>query len=116
MLPIHAETARETLMAQTRVDIEAAQLRKFRALARHARERSPYYAHIINERGIDPDNCVPRDFPVLTKSLLMANFDDIVTERRVTKQSVAEFLSRSTDPTERLFNELTVMHTSGTSG
>jgi phenylacetate-coenzyme A ligase PaaK-like adenylate-forming protein len=103
-------------MARTRADIEAAQLRKFRALVRHARARSPYYARIIRERGIDPDTCVPRDFPVLSKSLLMENFDEIITDRRVTKQIIAEFLSRSTDPKERLFDELTVMHTSGTSG
>ena len=60
--------------------------------------------------------CQAGDFPLLTKSILMANFDGIVTDRRVTKQVIADFLSRSTDPKERLFNELTVMHTSGTSG
>src|ERR1700733_10070519 len=103
-------------MGQTRAAIEAAQMAKFRALARHAQARSPYYARIIQERGIDLDRCVPRDFPILTKSLLMANFDDIVTDRRATKQVIAEFLSRSIDPKERLFDELTVMHTSGTSG
>src|ERR1700760_3688843 len=104
------------LMARTRAAIEAAQIDKFRALARHAQARSPYYARIIAECRIDVDSCVPRDFPILTKSLLMANFDDIVTDRRVTKQVIAEFLSRSSDPKERLFDELTVMHTSGTSG
>jgi phenylacetate-CoA ligase len=59
---------------------------------------------------------MPADFPVLTKSLLMANFNDIVTDPRINKQVVADFLSLSKDPKERLFNELTVMHTSGTSG
>jgi phenylacetate-CoA ligase len=103
-------------MGQTRAAIEAAQIGKFRALARHAQARSPYYARIIAERAVDVNSCVPRDFPILTKSLLMANFDDIVTDRRVTKQVIAEFLSRSIDPKEQLFNELTVMHTSGTSG
>jgi phenylacetate-CoA ligase len=100
----------------SRADIEAAQARKFRALARHAQGRSPYYARIIRERGIDLNTCTPSDFPQLTKSQLMANFDDIVTDRRVTKHVVSEFLSRSVDPSERLFDELTVMHTSGTSG
>jgi phenylacetate-CoA ligase len=103
-------------MAQTRAAIESAQIAKFRALARHAQARSPYYARIIEERGIELNSCVPRDFPILTKALLMANFDDIVTDRRATKQVIAEFLSRSIDPKEQLFDELTVMHTSGTSG
>jgi phenylacetate-coenzyme A ligase PaaK-like adenylate-forming protein len=46
----------------------------------------------------------------------MANFNDIVTDPRITKQVVADFLNHSKDPKERLFNEFTVMHTSGTSG
>lgn len=103
-------------MHATRAQLEAAKARKFRELARHSAAHSPYYAAIIRERGIDLASCTPADFPVLTKSLLMANFNAIVTDRRVTKQVVAEFLSRSKDPGERLFNSLTVMHTSGTSG
>ena len=108
--------AGEALMTDTRAGIEAAQLEKFRALVRLAEARAPYYARIIRERGIQSDTCVPGDFPVLTKSLLMANFDDIVTDHRVTRAVIAGFLSRSTDPKDRLFDELTVMHTSGTSG
>ena len=103
-------------MEAARATLEAAQARKFRALARHAQAHAPYYANIIRERGIDLETCAPADFPLLTKSLLMANFNDIVTDRRVTKQAVAEFLSRSKDPKEKLFDRLTVMHTSGTSG
>jgi phenylacetate-CoA ligase len=105
-----------TPMEDARAKLEAAKARKFRALARHAQARSPYYANIIRERGIDVETCTPGNFPLLTKSLLMANFNDIVTDPRATKQVIADFLSRSKDPKERLFNHLTVMHTSGTSG
>jgi phenylacetate-CoA ligase len=96
--------------------MSSAKERKFRALIRHAGTRAPYYANLIRERGLDVNTCKAADFPLLTKSILMANFDDIVTDRRVTKQVIAEFLSRSTDPKQRLFDQLTVMHTSGTSG
>jgi phenylacetate-coenzyme A ligase PaaK-like adenylate-forming protein len=101
---------------ETRAGRDAAKELKFRALLRHAHAHSPYYANIMRERGLDVETCGSGDFPLLSKSLLMANFDDIVTDRRVTKQAIADFLSRSSDPKERLFNELTVMHTSGTSG
>ena len=101
---------------ESRAEFEAAKELKFRALLRHVNARSPYYAHIIRERGLDLNTCSAGDFPVLTKAMLMANFDAIVTDRRVTKQVIAEFLSRSTDPKEQLFDQLTVMHTSGTSG
>jgi phenylacetate-CoA ligase len=83
---------------------------------RHAQSHSPYYARIIRERGLDPDSCVPADFPALTKSLLMENFDAIVTDPRISKKTVTEFLKRSSDPKDLLFNQFTVLHTSGTSG
>jgi phenylacetate-coenzyme A ligase PaaK-like adenylate-forming protein len=101
---------------RARAELEAEKHRKFRALVHHANANSPYYARLIRERGIDLETCRPADFPVLTKSLLMANFDDIVSDRRITKKSVADFLTRSTDPKELLFDDITVMHTSGTSG
>jgi phenylacetate-coenzyme A ligase PaaK-like adenylate-forming protein len=103
-------------MRETRATLEAPKEQKFRALIRYACTHSPYYANIIRERGLNAETCGVADFPLLSKSILMANFDDIVTDRRVTKQVIADFLSRSTDPKERLFDDLTVMHTSGTSG
>jgi phenylacetate-CoA ligase len=91
-------------------------LQRFRRLVRFAAANSPYYAALIAKRDIDVMSCTPVDFPVLDKKTLMASFDDIVTDRRITKQVVADFLSRSSDPAERLFDKYTVLHTSGTSG
>src|SRR5262252_6081770 len=100
----------------SRADFEAWKLEKFRRLVRHANERSPYYRRIIAERKIDIDRCVPGDFPVLTKSLLMQNFDEIATEPGVTKQAIADFLTRSHDPRELFLGKYRVIHTSGSSG
>jgi phenylacetate-coenzyme A ligase PaaK-like adenylate-forming protein len=100
----------------SRAQLEADKLSRFRDLVAHANLHSPYYANVIKERGIDIVRCVPTDFPVLTKSILSTHFDTIVTDRRITKQVVADFLSRSTDPTEQLFDSYRVLHTSGTSG
>src|SRR5271167_3556848 len=100
----------------SRAELQSAQLQKLRALLRHAVVHTPYYANIVRERGLDLQTCTPADFPVLTKTILMANFDDIVTDPRITKQVVADFLTRSSDPKELLFDEFTVIHTSGTSG
>ena len=86
----------------TRAQLEAEKLAEFRRLVRHAHEHSPYYRRIIAERGIDVASCTPLDFPVLTKSLLMRHFDEIVTAPGVTKSAIAEFLTRSHDPAERL--------------
>jgi phenylacetate-CoA ligase len=99
-----------------RPQFEALRLERFRRLARHVDRHSPYYAQIIRERGIDVDRCVPGDFPLLTKSMLMANFDRIVTDRRITKHGVTAFLARSTDPNELFLDRYHVVHTSGSSG
>jgi len=101
---------------QTRAELEANQLAKFRRLARHVNEHSPYYRKLIAERGIDVARCQPKDFPVLTKSLLMRHFDEIVTVPRITKQAIAEFLTRSKDPTELFLGKYRVIYTSGSSG
>ena len=100
----------------TREQFEAERLERFRELVRHVNTHSPYYADLIRERGISLESCVPQDFPVLTKSLLMQNFDRIVTDRRISKQLVADFLTRSKSPTDLLLNQYTVIHTSGSSG
>jgi phenylacetate-CoA ligase len=40
----------------------------------------------------------------------------IATDPRITRQSIADFLSRSTDPSELMLGEFTVTHTAGSSG
>jgi phenylacetate-CoA ligase len=107
----HARNAR-----MSRAQLEALQLQKFRLLAHHVHERSPYYAEWIEQKGIPLDSCTPRDFPILTKKQLMQNFDRIVTDQSITRQRIADFLSRSTDPLELLDDRYHVLHTSGTSG
>lgn len=96
--------------------IDARKLKKFRALVRYANAHSRYYQQLIAERGISLETCVPTDFPLMTKSILMANFDAIVTDSSITKQAIANFLTRSSDPSDLFLNKYTVMHTSGTSG
>jgi phenylacetate-coenzyme A ligase PaaK-like adenylate-forming protein len=100
----------------SRAQLEAVKLAKFRELVRHVNRRSPYYAQIIKERGIRIDACTPADFPLLTKATLMANFDQVVTDRSITKQALVDFLTASTDPGELFRNRYHVIHTSGSSG
>ncbi len=102
--------------SMTRAELEAFKLQKFRSLVQYIEPRSSLYAGIIRERNIDPAACVPADFPVLTKEVFVDNFDAIVTDRRITKRVVKDFLSRSTDPNNLLFDEYHVLHTSGSSG
>jgi phenylacetate-coenzyme A ligase PaaK-like adenylate-forming protein len=103
-------------LRRSRERIEADQLRKFRRLVAHAQRHSPYYRELIARLGINPATCVPTDFPVLTKREVIRHFDDIVTDRRITRERVGEFLARSCNPEELLDGRYHVLHTSGTSG
>ncbi|MDB6140539.1 MAG: phenylacetate--CoA ligase family protein [Verrucomicrobiaceae bacterium] len=107
----HRQNAR-----MTRAQLEMAQLKKFRRLVLDAQKRSPFYRDLIRDRHIDPLTCVPEDFPVLSKGEVIEHFDDIVTDRRITRQRIADFLSRSADPEELFEGRYHVLHTSGTSG
>ncbi len=100
----------------SRRQFEAERLLRFRDLVRYSRERSPYYAAIMRERGLEADSCAPPDFPILTKRLLKEHFDDIVTDRRVTRDAIVNFLQRSRDPRELYLGEFHALHTSGSSG
>ncbi len=91
-------------------------LRRFRRFVGFINKRSPYYGRIIRQRGIDISTCVPEHFPVLTKRTLMEHFDEIVTTPAITKDGIADFLSRSSDPFELYRGKFTVLHTSGSSG
>ena len=114
MLKTMSEVRRNQRLS--RAELERLKLEKFRKLVRFVNERSPYYADLIRDLGIDIARCVPTDFPVLTKSIVMENFDRLVTDRRITKQGVANFLTRSVDPNDLLFGDYRVLHTSGSSG
>jgi phenylacetate-coenzyme A ligase PaaK-like adenylate-forming protein len=100
----------------SREQIEGNQQRKFRELVEFARHRSPFYRDMIAQLHIDPANCSVDDFPVLTKHDVIEHFDRIVTDSRITRRRVEQFLEQSTDPTELLDGEFHVVHTSGTSG
>lgn len=100
----------------TRGEFEAERLTRFRRFAAHAGKHSRYYARIMSERGIDPARCVPEDFPVITKREVMRNFDEIVTDRSITKDKIDDFLSSSHDPLDMYEGRYYVLHTSGSSG
>src|SRR5215212_2968540 len=64
---------------------------RWRHLVRHAAAHSPFYLDRLAK--LDLDRCRPEDVPPLMKAELMANFDAIVTDRRVRRDDVEQFLA-----------------------
>ncbi|MEG4243622.1 hypothetical protein QUA51_13030 [Microcoleus sp. Pol10_D6] len=100
----------------TRHQLEARQLKKFRNLVAFVNERSPFYAQVIEKNQIDIKCCIPQDFPKITKTDLINNFDDIITDSRVTQKEILAFLSSSKNPGDLFKDRFYVVHTSGSSG
>ncbi|MBE9529298.1 MAG: phenylacetate--CoA ligase family protein [Proteobacteria bacterium] len=113
---IRARLRHRRARSMTREALEAERLKRFRALVVYASENSPYYAALIIGSGIDPANCTPEDFPVLTKKEVIKNFDRIVTDRSITKEKIEHFLSTSKEPLDLFDGRYYVLHTSGSSG
>lgn len=101
---------------RSRAEIEALQLRKFRRIVAHAQQHSPHYRDIIADRKIDVATAHPTDFPPLSKYEMSDEFDRIVTDPRISKAAIDHFFENSGNPSERLFGEYTVIHTTGTTG
>lgn len=99
-----------------RTDFERKRQTKFTKLVRYINKQCPFYAQIIRDNNIDIDTCRPEDFPVITKSDVMDNFDRIVTCSDIDKAGISEFLSTSQDYAQLYRNKYHVLHTSGSSG
>lgn len=68
---------------------EVAQLQnsKFTRLVQYINSHSPFYKQLIQEYKIDINNCTINDFPILTESVIEANWDKIITNQRLVKHS-----------------------------
>ena len=71
----------EAALEKTRLDIEAIQLKKLRALLVYAGEHSPYYQRVFRDAGFDPkgikDVSELEELPLLTKQIVSDNYDDL---------------------------------------
>ena len=99
--------------------LRAYQRQRFLATIRHAVASSPYYRERFT--GIElSDDLDLRALPTLDKPTMLENFDDLVTDRRLTLTGVEQHLAKieSADPRSdpMLFGEYRAVATGGTSG
>jgi phenylacetate-CoA ligase len=89
------------------------QRRRLRAIVQHALAHSPYYRRVIGDVGNGDVDL--QQLPVLTKTTLMAEFDRIVTDRRLRLADAERHLAgdRAGEP---LFGEYRLVASGGTTG
>ena len=91
--------------------LEAHQLRETQALRRFALERSAFYRRF--HRGLDDRPLA--ELPVLSKALLMENFDEVVTDPALKLAELEAYLARGEG--DALFRDrYVVLSTSGSTG
>ena len=90
---------------------------RLRMLLRHAIEHSPFHAKRLG--SIDPDRFELSDLtrlPSMTKSEMMAAFDDVVTDRQLKLARVEAHLTESGSEPSLLFDEYVCLASGGSSG
>lgn len=91
----------------------ALQRHRLRRMIALAVTQSPYYRDVIGALGEGPRRL--RDFPVLSKSILMAEFDRILTDPRLNRALVEQHLAER-GPTVELLGKYHVFPTGGSTG
>jgi phenylacetate-coenzyme A ligase PaaK-like adenylate-forming protein len=84
------------------------------ALVRYAREHSPLYRQAY--RDVPEEHVRLADLPVMHKRVLMAGFDEWVTDPRIRRTGVERFLADRTHIGERYLDRYLVWKSSGSTG
>lgn len=90
-----------------------------RELLRTAIEHSPFHAHRIAAAVGDVDSFELADLvrlPVMTKAEMMAHYDEVTTDRRLTRNAVEAFIAGVDEEPQLLFDDYVVLASGGSSG
>jgi len=97
--------------------LAAHQRDRLRVLLAHAAEHSPFHARRLS--GLDLERLELTDLgrlPVMTKSQMMAEFDDVVTDRRLSRRLAERHLAASARQPGLLLDQYVCLVSGGSSG
>jgi phenylacetate-coenzyme A ligase PaaK-like adenylate-forming protein len=97
--------------------IRAHQRERLRALLAHAVANSPFHARRM--AGIDPRRFELSELatlPVLSKAEMMGNFDELLTDRRLSRRTVEDHLDASSREPRLMLDDYVCLASGGSSG
>ncbi|STX33378.1 putative adenylate-forming enzyme [Kocuria rosea] len=94
--------------------LAARQQERLAELVAFARDRSPFYHQLY--AGLPQRVTDPTQLPVTTKSELMSHFEEVLTDRRITRESVEAFVADPARIGHDYLGAYSVASTSGTTG
>ena len=105
--------------AKSERQIKMLQDKKLRKMLRYAYQHSEYYRRTFTQAGISEENIdkIPlKQFPVITKELLMQNFDELVTDPKIKQEELRKFDESPVSKTENYLGRYHIIHSSGSTG
>ena len=105
--------------AKSEGQIKTLQDKKLRKMLRYAYQHSEYYRRTFAQAGISEENIdkIPlKQFPVITKELLMQNFDELVTDPKIKQEELRKFDESPVSRTENYLGRYHIIHSSGSTG
>lgn len=97
------------------------QKKRFKKILKFAYKNSIFYREYYNSHGIykrDLEDVKITDLPFIDKSMVMENFDQIVTDKKLKKHEIENYLCNLTKERigKKYLDDFTLLHTSGSSG
>lgn len=99
--------------------IKNLQKEKLKKLVKYAYKNSNFYKELFHNNQIkyeDIDEIQIKELPTTTKKAIMDNFDEVVTNKNISKERVINFVDKNPKPYSLMDNKFHVIHSSGTSG
>ena len=83
-------------------------------MLKHAVAKSEFYREYY--KGINIDTCSITDLPTLTKRQMMDNYDRLVTDKRLNRKDLTEYLKVPENASVNYKGEFVILNSSGTTG
>ena len=118
-MPNYSEIDAKQSLWKNREAVLHHQIRTLRDLIRHAWGKSSFYRDLYRSHGIkekDIGDLKVDDLPFISKQILMDNFDDMVTDSRLRKKELEEWILSRRDPSKTFAKDFIVINSSGSSG
>jgi len=109
----------EKNLNKTREDILKNREKKFHKLINFVFKNSLFYKNYYQSHGIrerDLKNISIDKFPSIDKNIMMENYDQIITDKGLSKNRIETFIENNPKPLSILNNQYRVIHTSGSTG
>lgn len=103
----------------SRPDREALQQyqhQQLQSMLSHVRQHSAFYRELYRQHGIrerDLPEVRLQDLPFVSKAMIQEHFDDVVTDPRLHKRDLTQWLQTHPDPRESLYDDIIVNLSSG---